>query len=225
MGLVDQHAALADPSRLAIAQYLHASDATPGELGQRFAIPSNLMAHHLRSLEKAGLVESHRSEHDARRHYVRLRHEDPAVPELVAVGLGAPTPPTRVLFVCTRNSARSKLAAALWRRVSDVPAADAGTAPAEAPHPMTRRVARRLDLEIDAAMHRVEDTLRGDLVVTVCDHVHETWGGPAGRLHWSVRDPVSSGTEAAFERTAAALSTRIENLATHLLKGSTHVQH
>lgn len=91
---------------------------------------------------------------------------------------------------------------------------------------MTRRVAQRLDLQIDTETHRVDEAgLGAGLVVTVCDHVHETWSGPAGRLHWSVRDPVGVGTEAAFERTAEALNSRIENLAKHLLKGSTNAQH
>jgi protein-tyrosine-phosphatase len=37
----------------------------------------------------------------------------------------------RVVFVCTANSARSHLAAALWRRASAVPAVSAGTRPAD----------------------------------------------------------------------------------------------
>ena len=37
-----------------------------------------------------------------------------------------------MLFVCTANSARSHLAAALWRLASVVPAASAGTHPANA---------------------------------------------------------------------------------------------
>ena len=41
----------------------------------------------------------------------------------------------RVLFVCTANSARSHLAAALWRRVGTMPAASAGTHPGAAIDP------------------------------------------------------------------------------------------
>jgi ArsR family transcriptional regulator, arsenate/arsenite/antimonite-responsive transcriptional repressor / arsenate reductase (thioredoxin) len=35
-------------------------------------MPSNLLAHHLRVLEEAGLVTRHRSEGDKRRSYLRL---------------------------------------------------------------------------------------------------------------------------------------------------------
>ena len=38
----------------------------------------------------------------------------------------------RVLFVCTANSARSHLAAALWRQASGIPTGSAGTRPAAA---------------------------------------------------------------------------------------------
>ena len=57
--------------------------------------------------------------------------------------------PVRVLFVCTRNSARSQLAAAAWARRSGIPAASAGTEPADRVHPRAVRVARRHGLAID----------------------------------------------------------------------------
>jgi ArsR family transcriptional regulator, arsenate/arsenite/antimonite-responsive transcriptional repressor / arsenate reductase (thioredoxin) len=38
-------------------------------------------------------------------------------------------PTENVVFVCTANSARSQLAAALWNRVQLVPALSAGTIP------------------------------------------------------------------------------------------------
>ena len=40
------HSALGDPVRLAIADALAVSDASPGELGQSLGLPSNLLAHH-----------------------------------------------------------------------------------------------------------------------------------------------------------------------------------
>lgn len=49
------------------------------------------------------------------------------------------TAPERVVFGCTANSARSRLAAALWRRATDVPVALAGT------HPGVRYVDRLVD--------------------------------------------------------------------------------
>ena len=48
---------------------------------------------------------------------------------------GRAVPPARALFVCTRNSARSQLAAALWRSLAGAPAESAGTHPADRVHP------------------------------------------------------------------------------------------
>jgi ArsR family transcriptional regulator, arsenate/arsenite/antimonite-responsive transcriptional repressor / arsenate reductase (thioredoxin) len=94
------------------------------------SMPSNLLAHHLRVLEEAGIVTRRRSDGDRRRTYLRL--VPGALDSLAGPGL---RPARRVLFVCTANSARSHLAAALWRRASKVPAASAGTHPAAAIDP------------------------------------------------------------------------------------------
>ena len=51
------HAALGEPSRLAIVDALHHSEHTPSELGQRLGMDSNLLAYHLQVLVDAGLVE------------------------------------------------------------------------------------------------------------------------------------------------------------------------
>jgi len=84
-------------------------------------MPSNLLAHHLRTLEQAGVITRRRSEGDRRRAYLRLV---PGTLDSLVAAPAAAVP--RVLFVCTANSARSHLAAALWRRASHVPAASAG---------------------------------------------------------------------------------------------------
>src|SRR6202012_2091716 len=96
-------------------------------------MPSNLRAHHLNVLEQAGLISRHRSEGDRRRNYLRLI---PApLDSLMRPGGQAARRGRGVLFVCPANSARSHLAAALWRRVGAVPAASAGTHPAAAIDP------------------------------------------------------------------------------------------
>ncbi|HEX6450430.1 MAG TPA: AAA family ATPase [Trebonia sp.] len=124
------HGALADPARLRITDLLADGDASPSELAGMLAMPSNLLAHHLRVLENAGLVARHQSEGDKRRAYLRL------VPGTLDALAGPPERSAqRVLFVCTANSARSHLAAALWRRASRVPATSAGTHPADAIDP------------------------------------------------------------------------------------------
>ncbi|MFP3907340.1 MAG: helix-turn-helix domain-containing protein, partial [Acidimicrobiales bacterium] len=107
-----RHAALGDPSRLAIVDALAVSDHSPAELGRSLQLPSNLLSHHLDVLERAGLVERRPSGGDRRRRYVRLLLEEPNLFDVVR----APARPA--LFVCTHNSARSQLAAALWRSVT-----------------------------------------------------------------------------------------------------------
>ncbi|MGH9247624.1 MAG: helix-turn-helix domain-containing protein, partial [Acidimicrobiales bacterium] len=124
------HAALGDPTRLAIIDHLVLSDRSPGELAVELGIGSNLLAHHLESLARAGLVERTASHGDARRRYLRLRPEAFAFAE-PSFRVGA----ARVVFVCTANSARSLLARALWEATSAVPAASGGTEPAARPHP------------------------------------------------------------------------------------------
>jgi len=109
------HAALADPARLHIIETLGAGDASPSDLAAMLAMPSNLLAHHLRVLEQAGLLARRRSDGDRRRTYLQL------VPgALESLTRPAARTAGRVLFVCTANSARSHLAAALWRRASAV---------------------------------------------------------------------------------------------------------
>ena len=98
------------------------------------AMPSNLLAHHLHVLEQAGVLTRRRSDGDRRRTYLQL------VPGVLE-SLSRPTARIagRVLFVCTANSARSHLAAALWRRASTVPAASAGTEARRAGRPGRHR--------------------------------------------------------------------------------------
>ena len=120
---VRTHAALGDPGRLAVVDSLMLSDLSPGELSAQLGLPSNLLAHHLRVLEGAGIVSRTRSEGDRRRSYVRLREDNPLLRALDLLPLLEPAmgKGRRVVFVCTQNSARSQLAASAWRRISQVP--------------------------------------------------------------------------------------------------------
>ena len=83
-----------------------------------------------------------------------------------------------MLFVCTANSARSHLAAALWRRASTIPAVSAGTHPAAAIDPGAIAAAGRHRLPLPRLRPRHIGDVRqdGDLVVTVCDLAHEELG-------------------------------------------------
>jgi protein-tyrosine-phosphatase/DNA-binding HxlR family transcriptional regulator len=214
------HAALGEPARLAIVDALVLGDASPGELGHALGLPTNLLAHHLNVLQDAGVIKRSRSEGDRRRTYLRLRPQ--ALATLVPVGLRlAP----RVVFVCTRNSARSQLAAALWARRSPIPTASAGTEPATRIHSRALTVGRRHGLALGRARTaHLRDVLRSDdLVVTVCDKVHEHLPGQSQRrLHWSVPDPAPVDTDAAFEATYADLAARIDRLAPALQPPGSH---
>jgi len=204
------HAALGDPARLAIVDTLVAGDAAPGELAAALELPTNLVAHHVKVLEDAGLVVRTRSEGDRRRTYVRLRPE-----ALAAVSTPALAGAKRVVFVCTQNSARSQLAAAIWSRRSHVPAASAGTEPAERVHPRALKIARRHGLNPAEwrTAHLQDVVRRDDLLIAVCDNAYEHLPSEQRpRLHWSIPDPASANTDAAFEAAYTELAGRIERL-------------
>jgi ArsR family transcriptional regulator, arsenate/arsenite/antimonite-responsive transcriptional repressor / arsenate reductase (thioredoxin) len=206
------HAALADPARLQITDTLLTGDASPSELAAMLAMPSNLLAHHLHVLEQAGIITRRRSEGDRRRTYLQL----------MPGALDALTPPAaraalRVLFVCTANSARSHLAAALWRQASNLPAVSAGTHPAAAIDPGAIAAAgrQRLPLPRLRPRHISEVRQQGDLVITVCDLAHEELA-EAAALHWSIPDPVPAGDPASFDTALAQLADRVGQLAPRL---------
>ena len=164
-----RHAALGDPTRLAIIDELVSSDRAPVELQHLTQVPSNLLAHHLDVLEQVGLITRRRSSGDGRRRYVHL-HRD------VLDGLrpGPRGRAGRALFVCTHNSARSQLAAALWTQLTNDPADSAGTHPAKRVHPGAVAAARRAGLDLGDARPKLLDDVedRPGLVVTVCDRAH-----------------------------------------------------
>jgi ArsR family transcriptional regulator, arsenate/arsenite/antimonite-responsive transcriptional repressor / arsenate reductase (thioredoxin) len=204
-----RHAALGDPARLAIVEELVASDRTPLELQELSGLASNALAYHLEVLEQAGLISRCQSTGDRRRRYVCL---DPsALPPLPARDAVAAE---SALFICTRNSARSPLAAALWRQATSKPAASAGTHPADRIHSGAVEAGRRAGVDLSATTPRRIDQVdgRADLVVTVCDRAHEELDPQPHWLHWSLPDPVEGGTRAAFDTTVAQLRERIESL-------------
>jgi protein-tyrosine-phosphatase len=119
--------------------------------------------------------------------------------------------------VCTANSARSHLAAALWRRASNVPAVSAGTHPAAVIDPGAVAAAERHHLPLPRLRPRHISDVRqaGDLVITVCDLAHEELS-EAAAVHWSVPDPVPVGDPDSFDAALAQLAGRVERLAPRL---------
>lgn len=200
---VQLHSALADATRLQLIDLVALGDRSSTELQLELGVPSNLLAHHLRVLEDAGLVHRHRSEADRRRSYVGLA---PAALEFTASAVTA----RRVVFVCTANSARSQLASLLWGSVSSIPSTSAGTHPADHVAPDTVAVARAHGLDVaDAAPRSLDGLLRdGDFVISVCDNAREELG-VTPNAHWSVADPVRADTPEAFETAFAEIQRRV----------------
>lgn len=195
--------------RLAIVDELAVSDRAPIELRRLVGVESNLLAHHLDVLEGVGMIGRSRSSGDGRRRYVHLLPDsfDGLVP-------GRPVRLGAALFVCSANSARSQLAAALWRELTGEPADSAGTHPADHVHPGAVAAAQRAGLDLGGAEPR-ELAAGGplpDLVVTVCDRAHEELDADPSWLHWSIPDPVPAGTAPAFDRAVADLTERIRSV-------------
>lgn len=202
------YAALGDPSRLAIIDLLANADLASGELGSRLGIPTNLIAHHLRVLEEAGLVLRRRSEGDGRRTYVTRTSACNGL-----LGAGRLARPHKVAFVCSQNSARSQLAESYWRTISDIPVVSGGTHPAARVHPRAVAVGRRHGLDLTAVRPRLAtDVLSGDeLVVAVCDRAYEDLDDQP--LHWSIPDPALAENIDAFEGAYDDITGRITRLA------------
>jgi ArsR family transcriptional regulator, arsenate/arsenite/antimonite-responsive transcriptional repressor / arsenate reductase (thioredoxin) len=207
------HAALGDVHRLMIVDLLATTDASSSELGSALGMASNLLAHHLKTLEDAGLVTRRRSEGDGRRTYLSLNRRDGWLVPGAVSGLPLPTA-RRLVFVCTANTARSHLAAAAWRRVSALPASSAGTHPGERVHPGAVAAARRHGLHLPESVPRALTNAddKHELIVTVCDRAHEELQG-RDWAHWSIPDPVPAGNDRAFDQAYQAIVGRVERLA------------
>lgn len=201
-------AALGDRLRLDIVDELALSDRTPGELIQKFEITSALLAHHLDVLENAQIVERIESSADRRKRFVRLSERN--LPLLVTSKY-----PENIQFICRHNSARSQLAAAIWKKLIGTAASSAGTEPAKTIHPLTVQIAKRHNLDLGQAIPRKyrPTSAHGRLEITVCDQSHDDLSMPLSRSHWSLPDPTNIGTIAAFEQTYQELFKRIIPLA------------
>jgi protein-tyrosine-phosphatase len=196
----------------------------------------SLVSYHLRELHEGQLVTRRRSSADGRDTYYaidlqRCRTDMQASAAALHPGLWSPSPadpprrtrrlPTRVLFLCTGNSARSQIAEALTDRLSEgrVIAASAGSDP-KALHPNAVRVMRRRGIDIAGNRSKHLDGFVGqrfDLVVTLCDRVREVcpeFPSASETTHWSIPDPNAEratlrASYPAFERTAAEIEIRI----------------
>jgi protein-tyrosine-phosphatase/DNA-binding transcriptional ArsR family regulator len=206
-------AALYEHARLTIVDHLLTADASPSELRALLSMSSNLLAHHLAVLRKAGVVRQTRSEGDGRRTYIKLNHA--ALESLIPQ---AERRARRVVFVCTHNSARSQLAAAIWNRRSVVPATSAGTQPALQVHPGAVAAAKRNQLSMRPTKPRYlgDVVATDDLVIAVCDNAHEELPVELPRIHWSINDPTRTALAASFDAAVSDLTERINHLVPRL---------
>ena len=228
---------LSDPLRWQLVDELGRSDRRVGELVQLVGKPQNLVSYHLAELRRVGVVSARRSSADGRDVYYRgdpVRCLDLLREAGIALHPGlslVPGPrkdveprrgrPTRLLFLCTGNSARSQIAEALveHRSAGTVEARSAGSRPKPL-HPNAVRVMAERGIDIAGrptkSLTRFTRT-RFDRVITLCDKVREIcpeFPGAPIAAHWSMADPAAAGdtdeaTYPAFQQVAGEIEDRV----------------
>jgi protein-tyrosine-phosphatase len=132
--------------------------------------------------------------------------------------------PLRILFLCTRNAARSQMAEAVLTRKGRgrYTAASAGSDPASAVDPLALRVLQDQEIEW-RGRPKGFDAVREeawDFVITLCDRAREACPSFPGQpvfAHWGIPDPAEAqgGDERrylAFEEALGYISRRIDLL-------------
>ena len=128
---------------------------------------------------------------------------------------------TRVLFLCTHNSARSQMAEGFLRAMAGdrFEAGSAGTEKTSV-NPLAIRAMAERGIDLGAHTSKVYADVAlpsGDYLITVCDDANERcpWvPGSVKRLHWSFPDPSrATGTEeerlAVFRRVRDQIQERL----------------
>ena len=131
---------------------------------------------------------------------------------------------TRVLFLCTHNSARSQIAEGWLRQQygDSFEAFSAGTE-ATAVRPLAIRAMQEVGVDISRQESKTLDHYVGepwDYVITVCDQANQAcpmFPGGKHRLHWSLPDPsIAMGTEeqqlAVYREVRDGIRRRIDEL-------------
>jgi arsenate reductase len=133
------------------------------------------------------------------------------------------TSPTRVLILCTGNSARSQMAEGLLRARGGPRFAvfSAGSQPTGCVHPAAIQVMAEIGLDIsDHTSKHLSQFIDQpfDYVLTVCDNAAEAcpvFPGPARRIHRDFADPAAEPPATqldAFRRTRDAIAAWLEDI-------------
>lgn len=128
----------------------------------------------------------------------------------------------KILFLCTRNSARSQMAEAIVNHKGDdrFMAFSAGSYPAEAIHPIALEVLNNSGFDMNGKRPKTMDVYKAmdfDFVITLCDSIKETcpiFPGHPIYAHWGMPDPAEyQGTidekRRFFKKTQMEIANRI----------------
>ena len=232
---------LAHDVRWKILSILVRSDYCVQELVRLLEQPQNLVSYHLRRLREQDIITERRSTADGRDIYYSLDLDvlhrlyfstgealHPALSNVEATIEKEVPPlsrkPVRVLFLCTANSARSQMAEALLRHLSQgqVEVFSAGSHPTSLhPYAVQAMAAMGIDISGQQSKHYNQYLNQSfDRIITVCDRIREScpnFPGDPEHIHWSFPDPAAQeGSEEAryhaFEQTALQLTNRIRFL-------------
>ena len=245
--LTDQLATLSHPQRMAVFRLLmrRCPDELPaGEIAQVLALKASTASVYLAALTQAGLI-SQRPDGTRLMYGIDLSAARQMVGGLVSdccQGRVDLCPPHfapvldsvasarprlfNVLFLCSRNSARSIMAETLLRDMAGdrFAAFSAGTAQQSDLNPMAMALLRSKGHDVaqlrskNLSEFQTADAPQMDFVFTVCDRAANedcpAWAGQPVSGHWGMPDPVKAdGTEAerrlAFQQTYGALRNRL----------------
>jgi protein-tyrosine-phosphatase/DNA-binding transcriptional ArsR family regulator len=226
MDAIKVFAALSQDTRLAVLRLLITAGPNglpAGKIADLLEIPASTASFHLSALEGAGLTQSTRQSRQII-HAVRIvalrdliaflsdtccggRPElcgdiarlMPSIPE-ETVGM---TPSFNVLFLCTRNSARSMMAEAILAKVGQgrFRAYSAGSNPAPEPMPEVIERLRTLGHDVSGLHPKSWNAFCGpsaprmDFVIALCDMTHgqscPEFAGTAVTADWPLPDPAA----------------------------------
>jgi protein-tyrosine-phosphatase/DNA-binding transcriptional ArsR family regulator len=244
-------AALAQETRLSLVRLLMEagpSGLAAGEIAQRLAVPPSTLSFHLAALDRAGLVVAARQGRSIR-YAVRIAGfrdllgfltetccagEPDRCGDLGRLLPNQPSPEKtimtaafNVLFLCTRNSARSIMAEAILKKLGGTrfQAYSAGSDPAEAPMPEVLDKLASLGHDTSGLTSKSWDLFTGpaapriDFVIALCDtlqgQVCPDFGEHAITAAWPLPDPAKFSGNAAERQTLlnelyASIRRRIE---------------